>query len=89
MKNKSFLILGFIIITIILVIFINQILVLRKAHSSFENYYTFRGCVKLLKKTPDSGLCKIKNNEEIKIIKFNNKWYLNGDLPFCISTFCF
>ena len=88
MKNRIFIMLSFFIGIIVVIFLVNQILILRKAHSTFKNYYSFRNCVKLLKKTPDYGLCKTNTGEEIKIVKFNNKWYLNGDLPFCVSTFC-
>lgn len=57
------------------------ILYLKKAHSSFENYYAFRGCVQLLEKTPDYGTCKISSGQIIKIVKINNQWYLDGDGP--------
>ncbi len=77
-KNKVF-------ITITLAIFTAfcayQILYLRSAHSTFENYYAFRGCVQLLEKTPNYGTCKTNTGQVIKIVKFQNKWFLDGDLP--------
>jgi hypothetical protein len=78
------------IILIVVIVFafgINYILFLRKAHSTFENYYAFRGCVQLMNKTDDYGLCKISSGETIKIVKFRGKWYLDGDLP--CGFFCF
>jgi hypothetical protein len=60
---------------------IYQILYLQKAHSTFENYYAFRGCVQLLEKTQEYGMCKTKSGETIKIVKFRGKWFLDGDLP--------
>ena len=68
---------------------LNQIIFLKKAHSTFENYYVFRGCVQLLEKTDDYGFCKLKSGETIKIVKFQNKWFLDGDLPICWSGICF
>ncbi len=62
---------------------INWILILRKAHSTFEDYYKFRGCVELVQRTPDYGTCKLSNGQIIKIVKFQQKWYLDGDLPHC------
>ncbi|HEX8964816.1 MAG TPA: hypothetical protein VF820_00095, partial [Patescibacteria group bacterium] len=62
---------------------------LRRAHSTFENYYAFRGCMQLIKRTDTYGLCKIGDGETIKIVKFNEKWYLQNDLPLCINNFCF
>lgn len=60
---------------------INQVLFLRKAHSTFENYYVFRGCTQLLKKTSNYGLCKTNTGQTIKIVKFQGRWFLDGDLP--------
>jgi len=57
------------------------VLKVRRAHTSFENYYSFRGCTQLLQKDRDSGLCKTKADKIIKIVKFEDKWYLDGDLP--------
>lgn len=58
-----------------------QIKLLHEAHSTFNNYYAFRGCTKLLKRTDTYGICKTYQEQIIKIIKYNNKWYLDGDLP--------
>jgi hypothetical protein len=58
-----------------------QVQKLNKAHSTFENYYTFRGCAKLVSKTDDAGACETKSGQTIKIVKFDGKWYLDGDLP--------
>lgn len=83
----------FIIILLIIIIFaigIEQFLILRKAHSTFENYYAFRGCVQLLDKADDYGTCKIGSGQTIKIVKYRNKWYLDGDLPWaCLGSICF
>ena len=54
---------------------------LRWAHSTFDNYYKFRGCVQFLGKNDTVGFCKLKNGSTIKLVKFNGKWYLDGDLP--------
>jgi flagellar biogenesis protein FliO len=53
---------------------------LKIAHSSFENYYNFRGCVELLEKTDTYGTCKLSSGETIKLVKVENKWFLDGDL---------
>jgi len=60
---------------------IYQVLYLRKAHSTFENYYAFRGCTQLLERTQDYGICTISSGRTIKIVKFQGKWYLDGDVP--------
>ncbi len=59
------------------------------AHQSFENYYAFRGCTQLVKRTDTYGLCKISSGQTIKLVKFQGKWYLDGDLPVCIFNSCF
>lgn len=68
---------------------INQFIVLQKAHSTFENYYAFRGCTQLVTRTSDYGTCKIASGQTIKIVKFQNKWYLDGDLPMCLFGYCY
>jgi hypothetical protein len=55
---------------------------LRIAHSTFENYYKFRGCTELLEKTDTYGICKLPSGETIKLVKYQNKWFLDGDLPY-------
>ena len=57
------------------------VLYLQKDHSTFDNYYAFRGCKELISKTDEYGTCKLSSGETIKIVKFNGKWYLDGDLP--------
>lgn len=66
-----------------------QLSELKKVHSTFENYYAFRGCTQLAKKASTYGLCKLSSGQTIKIVKFHGKWYLDGDLPTCISNICF
>jgi len=82
----------FAVIVIILVIIfgflIQQKQMLSKAHSTFENYYAFRGCTTLLKRTDSYGICKLASGQMIKIVEFRGKWYLDGDLPICISGIC-
>ena len=86
MKSKIVIV----VVLIIVVIGINQVFVLRKAHSTFEDYYAFRGCVQLLERTADYGTCKIASGQVIKIVKYQNKWYLDGDLPWgCLGGVCF
>lgn len=73
-----------VVILLALVIFIfglYWILYLQKAHSTFENYYAFRGCTQLISKTDNYGFCKLASGQTIKIVKFKGKWYLDGDLP--------
>lgn len=81
-----------IIILIGIIIFafgINRVLEVKKARATFEDYYAFRGCTELLQKGQDSALCKTSASQTIKIVKFQGKWYLDGDLPVCTFNICF
>ena len=91
MKNrKTMIVVSVIVILFILVFGINQWLYLRKAHSTFENYYAFRGCQSLIQKTDTYGICKLPSGQNIKIVLYNGKWYLDGDLPWaCVGSICF
>ena len=61
---------------------------LRKAHSTFDNYYAFRGCKQLIQRTETYGICKTDRGQTIKIVKFQGRWYLDGDLPTCLLHIC-
>lgn len=62
---------------------------LRWAHASFESYYAFRGCVQLIEKTDDYGVCRTGSGQTVQIVKYQDKWYLDGDLPWgCLGGFC-
>ena len=74
-------VLSILIIILVASILTTQFFLLQKAHSTFENYYAFRGCVQLLERTPDYGTCKLDSGKTIKIVKIQNKWYLDGDGP--------
>jgi hypothetical protein len=88
--KKLFLSLVILIIILFLTFAISWILYLKKAHSTFDNYYAFRGCVKLVKKTTDYGICRIQSGATIKIVKYQDKWFLDGDLPWgCLGKICF
>jgi hypothetical protein len=52
-----------------------------QAHTSFERYYAFRDCVQLVDKTDTYGDCRLSGGQIIKMVLFNGKWYLDGDLP--------
>ena len=66
---------------IFLAVCVYWIFYLRWAHSTFDNYYKFRGCATLISKTDEAGFCKLNDGSTIKLVKFNGKWYLDGDLP--------
>lgn len=68
-----------IIILVIGALGLYQIHTLNVAHSSFENYYKFRGCVELMEKTDTYATCKLSSGETIKLVQVDNKWFLDGD----------
>lgn len=68
-------------IAFLVIIGIYQLIRLSKVHSTFENYYAFRGCASLIQRSDDFGICKLNSGQIIKIVKFNGEWYLDGDLP--------
>jgi len=78
----------FIAVAGVIVFSVSQFYALQKAHSTFDNYYAFRGCVKLIDKTDTYGDCQLNSGEIIKLVEFRGKWYLNGDLPLCWRNFC-
>ena len=80
-KNKN-ITLAIVILVIFLILGFFWINKLRVAHSTFQNYYNFRGCVSLIEKTDTYGICKLASGKIVKLVKFQNKWYLDGDLPY-------
>ena len=88
MQKKNILFILTLIIILGAVFCVGEVLYLRKAHSTFENYYAFRGCVKLLKRTDTYGICKTNSGDTIKIVKYQGKWFLDGDLPNCGLPIC-
>ena len=83
-KSKRFLGLLYTIgaIVILLSAFVYfQIRTIQKAHETFDGYCKWRG-LEVVSKSDTFGYCKdAKNGKEFKIVLFNNKWYLDGDLP--------
>ena len=75
------------IVGVFLIILAGGVLVLYQyqqltvAHSTFENYYAFRGCQTLVDRTDTYGDCKLADGSTIKIVLINGKWYLDGDGP--------
>lgn len=51
------------------------------AHSTFDDYYAFRGCTQLVERTDAYGICKTADGSTVKIVAINGKWYLEGDGP--------
>ena len=54
---------------------------LNVAHSTFENYYAFRGCAQLIDRTDTYGDCRLADGTTIKLVRINGMWYLDGDGP--------
>ena len=83
MKNIFKILLTIIVLGLIVVLSmgLGYVFYLKKAHSTFDNYYNFRGCVVLLEKTDSYGVCKNSSGQVVKIVKFQDRWYLDGDLP--------
>ena len=65
-----------------------QVVRVTKAHSTLENYSAFRGCAQMLETTDTYATCTLASGAVIKMVKVNNKWYLDGDLPVCYFKFC-
>ena len=77
-KNIIFETIILLVVIILSFFWINK---LRVAHSTFQNYYNFRGCESLIEKADTYGTCKLASGNIIKLVKFQNKWYLDDDLP--------
>lgn len=89
LHHRRKLLIGIVSIVVLLsFLAIKQAIHVDKAHQTFENYYSFRGCSKLVKKTDTFGLCKLPSGQTIKLVKFRYLWYLDGDLPICINGYC-
>jgi hypothetical protein len=88
-KKAPMVAIGILILAATAGLFGHQWTMLRWAHSTFDNYYAFRGCVQLIDKTDTYGDCRTADGETIKIVLYQGKWYLNGDLPwFCVGSLC-
>jgi len=70
-----------VIIVVLCGLAVEQFFVLQKAHSTFDNYYAFRGCTQLVSRTDTSGVCTTASGATITIVEINGKWYLQGDGP--------
>lgn len=54
---------------------------LNTAHSTFENYYAFRGCQSLIDRADTYAHCRLVDGRVIKLVRIGGKWYLEGDGP--------
>lgn len=80
-KNKT--VIGVILAVVVAggAFFLYQSHKLNIAHSTFENYYAFRGCTELIDRTDTYADCKLADGTTIKLVLINGKWYLDGDGP--------
>ena len=89
-KRRILIVAGLTLAVVILLAFFGfclyQFETLQLAHSSFENYYNFRGCIHLINKTSTYGYCSLASGQIIKLVEYNGRWYLDGDLQ--CSGFC-
>jgi hypothetical protein len=88
MNKKLLIVASFVVVALVIASGAYWTIYLRKAHSTFDNYYKFRGCTQLITKTDTYGTCQLKNGNTIKIVKYKGKWYLDGDLPMCWAKIC-
>lgn len=88
--NKIFIAILIVAAAVAIIFGIRYWLYLREAHSTFDDYYAFRGCAQLLDKTDTYGICRTASGQTIKIVEYQNRWYLDGDLPWgCLGSVCF
>lgn len=85
--KKNLIIIASLIFVLAIFFGVYQAQMLAKAHNTFENYYSFRGCEKLISRTDTEGVCQLKSGEMIKIVKVDKRWFLDGDLT--CGFFCF
>ncbi|MDE1848871.1 MAG: hypothetical protein KGH55_02470 [Nanoarchaeota archaeon] len=82
--NKSILIASFVISIILFVsvssLSIYQIITTYEAHAALEGYCHWRG-LQVVNQSETFGYCKDSSGETYKIVLFDGRWYLNGDLP--------
>ena len=79
--TRRFYVFSGVIVMALVVASVWYVLYLQKAHSSFENYYAFRGCVRLIERTDAYGICSLADGKTIKIVLYQGRWFLDGDLP--------
>jgi|GEM_PF-1776106 len=87
LKNHPWVSFAIVIVVILGALFTWQVFFLQKAHSTFENYAAFRGCSEITSRTDTDGTCVTGSGQSIKIVKFDNRWFLDGDLPVCAIGF--
>ena len=60
---------------------IHQMTTTYNAHNTFDGYCKWRGLV-VVNKFSDYGYCQdLRTGKEFKIVLYNGRWFLDGDLP--------
>src|SRR5262249_19575083 len=70
-------------VTLLVIFFGWQLAILHKAHRTFDNYAAFRGCAAITSRTETSGTCTLGSGRSIKIVRFNDRWFLEGVCRCC------
>ena len=81
LKKKAFWGIMLLVVTAAGAFLAYQVYATNLAHTTFDRYYAFRGCVALVDKTDTYGDCKLADGQTIKLVLINGKWYLDGDGP--------
>lgn len=79
--RKEFIAAGIISVSTLIILILHHTNHIDRAHSSFENYFRFRKCEELVERTDEFATCRLSNGKIIKIVEFEDRWYLDGDLP--------
>lgn len=80
-RKRTLIVAATIVLALIMNVLVWQVFTLHNAHSSLSNYAKFRGCVSMLSQSDSVATCRLQSGNTIKMVKYNNKWYLDGDLP--------
>jgi hypothetical protein len=79
---KTKYIIALLLITVsVITVFSYFVITTNQAHETFEGYCKWRGLT-IESKTDTYGYCKDMNSGKLqKIVLYQGKWYLDGDLP--------
>jgi len=82
-KNHLWAQFALVAVTLLVIFFGWQLAILHKAHRTFDNYAAFRGCAAITSRTETSGTCTLGSGRSIKIVRFNDRWFLEGVCRCC------
>lgn len=84
MKKKILIVSLIISIVLVLLVFgfmTYQVITTYEAHGTFDGYCKWRG-LEIVNQSNDFGYCRdAVSGQVFKIVLFNGRWYLDGDLP--------